>query len=346
MLKRFLFLVSGALVLLFLVTASAQASDLPNEGKIVIANRGSGTISVIDVASDSLLGTFGLPGDMQAEPMYVVYSQIADRVFVDDRANSQVVVFDPDDFTVEATVPTGSGAFHMWADLYGTQLWVTNDLDNTATVIDPRTLEVLATVPMAADLVAQGGKPHDVIVDRSGRFAYITMLGFAGEHDYVVQFSTQTFSEIGRAAVGKDPHLSLTQRNHYLYVPAQSSNVVHVLDRRNLELVTELAVPGAHGAGMRRDGRFFYTTNLPGGGTNGLVAIDTSNNSVVGATDTPYPVPHNIALTPDAEKLYLTHSGPAADKVTVYAATNSAPVPTLVAEVTVELNPFGLAYVP
>lgn len=335
-------------ILTLLVAGDAAATGIGNqtEGKIVVANRASGSISVIDTASDTLLGTFALPGENPAEPMYVVYTLAGDRVFVGDRANDQVVVFDPDDFSVETTVPAGEGVFHMWADIHGRQLWVTNDVDNTATVIDVHTLEVLATVPMPAELVAAGGKPHDTIVDRAGRFAYVTMLGFPGDHDYVVQYDTKTFSELNRAPVGKDPHLSLTQRNHTLYVPGQNSDIVTVLDRETLAFVTEIEVNGAHGAGMRQDGRFFYTTNLPGGGTNGLVAIDTATNMVLGAVDTPFPVPHNIALTPDGSKLYLTHSGGSSNKVTIYTASNQAPVPTLVGEVTVGFNPFGLAYAP
>ncbi len=326
--------------------AAAQGDDGPPGGKVVVANRAGGTISVISVDDDTVLGSFALPGPNPAEPMYVVYNQIDNRVFVGDRANDQVVVFDADTFAVEATIPAGAGVFHMWADIHGRQLWVNNDIDNTATVIDTHTLAVLATVPMPGDLVAAGGKPHDVIVDRAGRFAYVSLLGLAGPDDYVVQFNTRTFAEVNRAAVGQDPHLSLTQRNQNLYVPAENSGVVAVLDRATLAPVTEIAVPGAHGAGMRRDGRFFYTTNLPGGGPGGLVTIDTQTNTVLGSTDTAYPVPHNIALTPRGTKLYVTHSGATADRVTVYSASNQAPVPVPLGEITVGLNPFGLAYVP
>jgi DNA-binding beta-propeller fold protein YncE len=326
--------------------AAARGVGNQTDGKIVVANRASGSISVIDTTDDTLLGTYALPGEQPAEPMYVVYTLAGDRVFVGDRANDQVVVFAASDFSVEATVPAGQGVFHMWADIHGRQLWVTNDIDNTATIVDIQSLEVLATVPLPADLVEMGGKPHDVIVDRAGRFAYITMLGFPGPHDYVVQYDTRDFAEVNRATVGKDPHLSLTQRNHYLYVPAQNSDVVTVLDRETLAFVTEIEVNGAHGAGMRQDGRFFYTSNLPGGGADGLVAIDTASNTVIGAVDTPYPVPHNIALTPDGQKLYLTHSGANSNKVTVYTASNHMPVPTIAGEVTVGFNPFGLAYVP
>ncbi len=322
----------------------------PARGRVVIANRNSGTILVIDAISNEVTGTYDLPagpGDSAPQPMYVVYSSTKNRVFVGDRANNRVVVFSARDFSVEATVEAGAGVFHMWADPQGKQLWVNNDIANTTTVIDPNTLEVLATVATPADLVAQGGKPHDVILDSQGTYAYVTVLGLPVAFDYVVQYSTETFMEVGRAEVGKDPHLSLARQNDYLYVPSQNSNVVVVLNRETLERVDEISVPGAHGAGMTRNGKFLYTTNLPGGGKNALYTIDTRTNSVIGGpVDTPYEVPHNIALTPNNHKLFVTHSGGTADKVTIYTMSGNDPIPVLSGEVTVGLNPFGLAYVP
>jgi YVTN family beta-propeller protein len=318
------------------------------DGKIVVANRASGSISLIDVATDQVLETIELPeADNFPEPMYVVYTRTSDRVFVGDRANNRVVVFNGTNFSLDGIVPTGSGVFHMWADPHGGQLWVNNDIDNTVTVIDTRSLSVLATVALPEDLVQSGGKPHDVILDQSGQNAFVTMLGFAGDNDYLVKFSTDTYVESGRVEVGKDPHLSVTPHLQRLYVPAQNSNEIRVFDQQTLELISILNIPGAHGAGMSANGQVFYTTNLTGGGMAGLFAIDTKTNTILGEpVDTPYPVPHNIALATGLGKLYVTHSGATADKVTVYAISNNLPVPEFEGEVTVELNPFGLTYVP
>jgi DNA-binding beta-propeller fold protein YncE len=326
-----------------LTEINARAS----KGKLVIANRASGTISVIDAASDRVTGTYPLPaGAKMPEPMYVVYAH--DRVFVGDRANNRVAVFHPRTFAVETTVPAGAGIWHMWADPFDQQLWVNNDIDKTCTVIDPRTLTVRATVPTPADLAAAGGKPHDVILDPfDGQFAYVTLIGVAGAFDYVVKFSTTTFTEVARAAVGKDPHISATAHNDLLYVPCQNSNVVQVLRRDTLAPVTTLAIPGAHGAGMAADGHTFYTTNFTGGGTAGLWAINTATNSIISeAVDTPFAVPHNLALTPgwNNRKLYVTHSGATASQVTVYKLKGRIPV--FHKTIAVGFNPFGLAYVP
>jgi YVTN family beta-propeller protein len=340
--------------LLALVTAQFSTAQTPGAsaslrgpGKIVVADRDSGTISVIGVKNDEVLATIDLPaGDATPEPMYVYYTPIKHRVFVGDRANDRVVAFDAKTFEVDGSVPAGQGVFHMWGSTVTGQLWVNNDMDNTTTVIDMKTLEVMATVPTPADLVEAGGKPHDVILSPGGLFAYVTVLGLEGENDYVVQYFAPTFQEIGRAAVGKDPHVSLARQRPWLFVPCQGSDAVYVLNRFNLDQVKIIDVPGAHGAGMRLDGRYFYTANLPGGGEDALFVIDTADLELVGEpVDTPYTVPHNIALTPSGRKLYLTHSGPN-ETVTVYRTRGWNPVPEYLGEVTVGSNPFGLDYVP
>jgi len=314
-------------------------------GNIVVANRSSGNISVIDTKTDAVSGTYQLPsGSNTPEPMYVVFVRQGQRVFVGDRANNQVVVFRSSDFSVETTIEVGHGVFHMWADPQGRQLWVNNDIDNTTSVIDLHSLQVVATVPTPADLVSIGGKPHDVILGPSGKFAYISVLGVSGPSDYIIQFSTNTFQETARASVGKDPHLSLTPRNSFLYVPCQNSNAAYVLNRFDMSLVETISVPGSHGAAMTTNGKVFYTTNLPGGGTDGLFAIDTKGNQIIGSSNTPYPVPHNIAVTTNTKKLYLTHSGGTSDKVTVYEISNKNPVPVFLTEIKVGLNPFGLDF--
>jgi DNA-binding beta-propeller fold protein YncE len=318
----------------------AQAAP-PARGVVVVANRASGNLSVIDVVTDTASTVLMPAGTNTPEPMYVVHSRTSGRVFVGDRANDRVVAFDARDWSVDGMVAAGSGVFHMWADPQDKQIWVNNDIDNTSTVFNPRTLKVLATVSMPADLVTAGGKPHDVVLDN--RHAYVSLLGAQG---WIVKFSKKTFQEVDRAMVGDDPHVSLTQTNGNLYVPAQGSNTVQVLDRRTLDVVTTLAVPGAHGAGMAGQQRRFYTTNLPGGGTDAIFTIDTKTNALVGSpVDAPFPVPHNIALTHQATKMYVTHSGGTADKVTVFDLTGKNRVPVYLGAVTVGLNPFGLAYV-
>lgn len=320
-----------------------QLCRMQPQERVIVANRGEGTISVIDAETDAILETVALPG-ANPEPMYVVYVKATDRVFVGDRSNDAVVVYDPSDWSVERSIPCGKGVFHMWADPLGKQLWVNNDIDKTSTVLDPSSLQVLQTVPMPADLSQGDAKPHDVVLSPDGKYAFISIVKLA-ENDQIVQFSTSTFQETRRVAVGRDPHLSANAKRNSLYVPCQNTNEVIVLDMETLNEKTSIDVPGAHGAITSEDGKMFYTTNLPGGGTDAIAAIRTANNRLVTIdTDTPYPVPHNLTINKNGSKLYVTHSGATSEKVTVFNIHPNGFNLTFSSELSTGTNPFGLTY--
>ncbi|MDX1440030.1 MAG: hypothetical protein R3284_09020 [Rubricoccaceae bacterium] len=323
----------------------SSESRRPNNGYAVVANRGSGTISILKAPSGNVEATISLPqedGEPLPEPMYVSYSAVNDWFFVGDRANSRVVAYNARDFSVEGTAPA-TGIFHMWADVHGQQLWVTDNVNSELTVIDTGTLAVLATVPVT------GGTPHDVIVDPDETHAFATVFVDGGA-DQVVKYDTQTFTEVDRTDVGEDPHVAVTRTADLLYVPCQNTNQVIVLNRSTLDQEADIAVPGAHGAWMRADDDVFFTTNLPGGGTDGLFSIDTESNSVIASTDTHprdlIPVPHNIVSTQSGRRLFVTHSGATSNSVSIYNANPQASVMRNTRVVTVGLNPFGIGFVP
>ena len=103
--KNFAYLIIGLLIIAGLVGQLTEGRTVqllvPGPGSnAVIANRVSGTISVISAISDEVVGTYDLPvGDYFPEPMYVVYTAAMNRVFVGDRANNRVVAFNATDFS-------------------------------------------------------------------------------------------------------------------------------------------------------------------------------------------------------------------------------------------------------
>ncbi len=344
------FLAVFALLLLVSCSQEATLEDIANESnlqvapqlaqnlneRVVVANRGSSNISVVDAATNTVIGTYAMPDN--GMPMYAVHIPQAKRVFVGDRTNNRVVAFNEDDFSVEGTVPCGNGVFHMWASPNGNQLWVNNDIDNTTTIINPVSMQVKGTAVTPANLVSMGGKPHDVFFDPSKKFAYVSVLGIAGANDYIVKYNTSRYEEVARVAVDQDPHISGTDQNGLLYVACQGGSV-YVLRRSDLSIATIIPFSGAHGAGMSNSGQYFYATDLPGGR---LGVINTSTNTVMGSPiATPFAIPHNIAINANDSKLFVTHSGATADKLSIYAIN---PNPTLMTSLTLGTNPFGLVY--
>ncbi len=327
------------------VEAEVQYNDI---GKIVVANRSSGSISVISAKSGELTRTVDLPAaEKTPEPMYVVntyWGQSRNRVWVGDRANNRVVIFDGNTFAVIGSVPAGAGVFHMWADALGRQLWVVNDVDKTVTVIDAFREKAIATVAMPADLIKAGSKPHDVVLDAFGYFAYVTFIG--ADKDSIVKFSTFSRKEVDRIQVnGKDPHVSFNIRTQEIYAPVQLSNTLYILDASTLDVKKTLEIPGTHGAATSFDSRRFITTNISGGGKDALFSVDARAKTVDATpVSTAFTTPHNIALTRNARRLFVTHSGDN-NKVSVYTLSRDGKFGEQLAPVTVGKNPFGLAYV-
>lgn len=329
-----------------------MVDNIAENGQIIVTNRTSGNISILDENTGELIQTVDLPSreeENPPEPMYIQNLLSTNEVAVNDRANDRVVFFDQETYEVTATVSTGSGNFHMWASPREDQLWIANDIDNTLTVIDPQSKQEIGRVDLPPEIIGENAIPHDVIVDPSGDFAYATVRGENPYSDLLVKVNAQSFEILDTADVGKNPHLSLAPENNLLYALSMTSNKIEVFDRRDTELtqVDTIEQPGAHGVEFSNDGKYIYTTNLLGGGSNGLFVIDATTNEIVGdldGVDTSAPVPHNVWLNGEGDRLFLTHTGEESSTVDVFSLED----PTLpILETTTDvngLNPFGVAY--
>ena len=333
-----------AALLLMLVSLFGCGGSSGSKGEyLVVANRASGSFSVIDIKTDTV-NTYALPaGDLVPEPMYIVFSPENNVIYIGDRANKRLVIYDTSDYENPAGfVDVGAGIFHMWGEPAHNQLWVNNDIDKTISVVDMLNSSIITTIPVPVELLS--GKPHDVILDPNAPFAYVTILGVDGVGDYVIKYSTATFTEVDRIKVGDDPHVALSKENDILYIPTQGGNGVAVVDRSSFDLVTTIPVANAHGAGLNSTGDTFFTTNIANAGVGGLVSVDTASNEINSEVDTPFSIPHNIVLSPDQSKLFLTHSGGTNDMVTVWDVQDTSK-PVFLKSLTTEFNPYGLVIV-
>lgn len=300
------------------------------EEVVAVANRASASVSFINAIDNTVISTLDIPG---SEPMYAVYVPTKDKLYVGDRANNKVLVIDPATKTVESSITVGEGVFHMWADGQGNQLWVNNDMDWTTSVIDlsDNSVTALVNIPI---------KPHDVFVNDAGTMAYVS--AFSGDPnvvDSVFAFSTSTYQLMGAAGVAKDPHLFHVDSRNKLYVPCQSGTVF-VLDDSNLSQSTTISVDGSHGIFAAPNENHVYVADIV---DKRLYAIDPSNNSTVGSpTTTMDDKPHNLAVNNGNDKLFVTHSGPTANTISIYGLESGGI--TAQTSLTIGTNPFGLAY--
>jgi len=303
--------------------------------RTIIANRASGSVSVINTQTNEVISTLALPD--AGEPTYVVHNDYNNTFLVGD-FKGRVIAFDDQNFEITGSAEAGFGVFHMWLSPNRQQLWVNNIADRTISVINPNTMENITTINAPSDLGAF--TQHDVIVSPDNSAAFVTFLGGDAD-DYVIKYNTSTFEEEARAAVGPDPHVSLTSVNDKLYVASQGSGEIAVLNRSDLSEVTVLNIPNAHGLGMNNAGTYLYVGNIAEGGMSATYTIDLLTNTLIGLpVDAPFSAPHNYAVSSDDSKLFITHSGASNDQVSVYSLS---PTPTLIGTIGVGSNPFGLA---
>ncbi len=324
--------------------ASGYSNGTDEVGKFAIADRASGTVSVIDANTDQLINTLTLPAaNNPSEPMYIVYKE--NRLYIGDRANDRVVVYDSYGLNFIKSLPTGRGVFHMWAAKNAELLAVNNDIDNTVTLIDTNDLNVVDTLSLPSDLINRGFRPHDVFLSDNGKQAYISLLDGVEGDDYVIKYSLSRNREVARRSVGGDPHLFLSPTNkNRLLVASQDSGTVVALNTKHLRERDQVKVPNAHG--IFALGERLYVSNIADNGSDGLYTLENRWLNVIQINDTPFPTPHNIAVSDNGEKIYITHSGAQQDKVSVFVTKPGLSFPSYEGEVTVGKNPFGLAYIP
>ncbi len=155
-------------------TAGAHAAAVGSvgSGSVVVANRGGGTISVIDAASDDVVRTAPLPhAGAPAEPMYVAADPVSQRFFVGDRANDRVVAHESRSLEPVGEIAAGDGVFHISATPESRRLWVVNDTAQQISVLDMDTLSPLTSfdTPFAT--------PHNIAVSADQSKLYLTDSG-------------------------------------------------------------------------------------------------------------------------------------------------------------------------
>lgn len=324
----------------------AAMEPVPREF-VLVANRGSASLSVIDVETDLVVETVPLPGGaLPTDVGYVAFSALHERVYVGDDANKRIIVMRAADFTHVVDLAMPSDVFHMWLD--DTQLWAVDRDDKSVVAFDLATNARLTVAPIPADLEALGGKPHDVVVD--GNHAFVTVLAVNAAPDVVVKYSKTTFTEVDRAPVGEDPHVFLHPSDRRLYVACQDTDNVFVLNRDTMAQLGVVPIFGGHGVWIPAHGQTLYVSNFPshviggqpGPGATGLFAVELGTDTAIGGLPTPFSSPHNITSTRDGSKLYVTHSN-GAGKVTVYDVAGPASIPVLARDIDVGTTPFGIA---
>src|ERR1700730_16017656 len=130
-----------------------------------VANGGDGTVSVIDTATNTVVG---IPIPVGKEPFGVAVTPDGKHAYVANRGSNNVSVIDTATNKVVATVVVGNVPFNVTVTPDGKHAYVTNEGSKHVSVIDTSTNTVVGTP------ILVGNSPIRVAVTPDGKHAYVT----------------------------------------------------------------------------------------------------------------------------------------------------------------------------
>jgi YVTN family beta-propeller protein len=176
------------------------------------------------------------------------------------------------------------------------RIYVTNQLDNTASVIDGASHKTVATVRV-------GISPARMAVSPDQKSVYIANTG--SNTVSVLNTDNDTIARTIALPPGSKPiDVAANPNGRYLYTADGGSNRVSVIDTRANRVVASVRV-GTQPLSVAAapDGKTVYAANS---GSGDVSVIDARTNSVVRAIPTGR-FPSGVAVTPDGGSLYVTN---------------------------------------
>jgi DNA-binding beta-propeller fold protein YncE len=219
-------------------------------------------------------------------------------VYVPNSESATVDVIDPRTYKIVEHFKVGALPQHVVPAWNLEQLYVTNDLGNSLTTIDPRTGKPGKTIPV--------DDPYNMYFTPDGRFAIVVAerlrrLDFRDPHTFKLRHSLSV------PCVGVD-HLDFSADGSYLLASCEFSGQMVKVDVKGQRVVGVLDLPDGRG-GMPQDvklspdGSVFYVADMH---ANGLWKIDGDRLKVVGFLPTGRGV-HGLYPSRDARYLYATN---------------------------------------
>jgi YVTN family beta-propeller protein len=141
-------------------------------------------------------------------------------VWVVNRDAGEVTIFDAASGDAEATVPTGPGAHEVAISRRTRQAYVTNEFENTISILSTRTL-VSRKIPL-------GPQPHHAEPSRGGRYVVVGLVGTnkVGLIDAGTDATREFESSANGAARAHSGYLS----RGTIFVPHETGNEVTAID--------------------------------------------------------------------------------------------------------------------
>jgi len=220
------------------------------------------------------------------------------RIYVPNSGGSTVTVIDPATLRITGTYQTGLNPQHVVPAYDLRTLYVTNDLANSLTPINPRTGR-----PAGRNIPVDD--PYNMYFTPDGRYAIVVAesrqdLDFRDPHTFALEHRIRV------RCAGVD-HIDFAATGAYLIATCEYAGRLVRLDLHTLRVAGYLNLPGSAPQDIKLDpaGRIFYVADK---NHAGVWLIDAATFKVAGFIPTG-PDAHGLYPSRDARYLYVTNRG-------------------------------------
>ncbi|HEY6332126.1 MAG TPA: cytochrome D1 domain-containing protein [Blastocatellia bacterium] len=274
-----------------------------SSGYLLVANKGEQTLGIVDPESGRQLAIVPEGGITGHE---VIASPDGRFAYVPIYGNSGVgrpgtdgsilVVIDVAAHKVVGTVDFGKGV-RPHCPIIGPKdglLYVTTEINNAITIIDPATLKIVGSVPT--------GQPesHMLAITRDGKRGYTANVGPG---------TVSVLDLVARKPIGVIPVCQNTQRislsvdDRFVFTSDQTRPRLAVIDTGTNQIKTWIDMPGTgYGSAPTPDGRWLVIA-LPA--VNKVGIIDLTEMKTAAAIDVPKS-PQEVLVRPDGRVAYVS----------------------------------------
>ena len=272
-------------------------------GYLLVANKGAHSLSIVDAATEVQIAQVAEEGDTGHE---VAVSPDGKRAFVPIYGNSGVGrpgsdgslirVIDLSRRAVVGTVDFGRG-IRPHRPVFGPRdglLYVTTELEDSVTIIDPGSLKVVGSIPTGK------AESHMLAISRDGRRGYTANV----RSGTVSVLDLQTRSLEATIAVAPAiQRIALSTDDRWVFTADQTALRLAVIDTVSNSVSRSIPLPGlAFGTAATPDGRWLVVA-MPAIDKVGLV--DLSAMRLVRTLDVPRS-PQEVLVRPDGLVAYVS----------------------------------------
>jgi YVTN family beta-propeller protein len=291
------------LILIYCVPALGGSAVSKSKGWLLVANKGDQTLGIIDPEAGRQIAAVPEGGITGHE---VAASPDGQRAYVPIYGNSGVGKPGTDGQTL-AVIDIGSRQVVETLDfekperphcaVFGPKdglLYVTTELTNSITVIDPHSLKIIASIPT--------GQPesHMLAITRDGKRGYTANVG-PGTVSAVDLVGRKTMAVIPIS--GHTQRISLSIDDRWAFTADQTKPQLAVIETATNKVKTWVPLEAlAYGTAPTLDGRWLLVT-LPDAGK--VAVVDLRSMKVTRAVEVPKS-PQEILVRPDGQVAYVS----------------------------------------